>query len=116
DGKSGNPTRGAQAFADAQCINCYRSGGRGEAIGPDLTTVAQRFTRKEILESIVYPNQVVSDQYASKSVVSGGKTYTGIVARNPDGSITVLQSDLQKVHIAKEDIEEVRDTKTSAMP
>ena len=52
-------------------------------IGPDLTTVAQRFQRKEILESIVYPNQVVSDQYASQIVIASGKTYTGIAAKKP---------------------------------
>ena len=67
-------------FHDAQCINCHRFNGTGEGIGPDLTTVAQRFQRKEILESIVYPNQVVSDQYASQIVIAGGKTYTGIAA------------------------------------
>ena len=61
---------------------------RASAIGPDLTTVAQRFQRKEILESIVYPNQVVSDQYASKIVTAGGKTYTGIVAKKADGGMT----------------------------
>jgi putative heme-binding domain-containing protein len=78
--------------------------------------VAQRFQRKEILESIVYPNQVVSDQYASQIVTAGGRTYTGIVARNADGSLTVLQSDSTKVHVAADDIEEVQPSRTSAMP
>ena len=64
-------------FADGQCIHCHRFNGKGESIGPDLTSVAQRFTRKEILESIIYPNQVVSDQYASKLVTANGKTYYG---------------------------------------
>jgi putative heme-binding domain-containing protein len=116
EGKAGSPVRGAQAFHDAQCINCHRFQGRGESIGPDLTNVAQRFQRKEILESIVYPNQVVSDQYASQIVLAHGKTYTGLVARHPDGSITVLQADSQKVHIPAEDIEEITPSKTSAMP
>jgi len=116
EGKAGSPSRGAQAFHDAQCINCHRFNGRGEAIGPDLTTVAQRFQRKEILESIVYPNQVVSDQYASQIVIAQGKTYTGLVARHPDGSITILQADSQKVHIPAEEIEEITASKTSAMP
>jgi putative heme-binding domain-containing protein len=116
EGKAGSPSRGEKAFHTAQCISCHRFNGHGESIGPDLTAVAQRFQRKEILESIVHPNQVVSDQYASQIVTAGGKTYTGFAVTNPDGSMTILQSDMQKVVLAKEDIEEVQRSKTSAMP
>jgi putative heme-binding domain-containing protein len=116
EGKSGSPARGAKVFVDAQCMSCHRFNGRGEGIGPDLTTLAQRFQRKEILESIVYPNQVVSDQYASKIVIAGGRTYTGLAVCNSDGGMTVLQSDGQKVQLAEEDIEEVTASKTSSMP
>ncbi len=116
EGKSGSPARGPQVFKEGQCVNCHRFNGQGESIGPDLTTVAQRFQRKEILESIVYPNQVVSDQYASQIVIAGGKTYTGIVARGSDGGATVLQSDGQKVVLKPGEIEEMTPSKVSAMP
>ncbi len=116
EGMAGSPSRGAQVFHDAQCMSCHRFNGRGEHIGPDLTTVSQRFTRKEILESIVYPNQVVSDQYASKVVTANGKTYTGIAVKNADGGMTILQSDGQKAELAAADIEDVQPSKLSAMP
>ena len=116
EGKTGNAARGAVAFKDAQCINCHRFSGRGESLGPDLTNVANRFQTKEILESIVYPSQVVSDQYASQVVVANGKTYMGVAAKGADGSITVLQSDGQKVQLAAADIEDVRASKLSSMP
>jgi putative heme-binding domain-containing protein len=116
EGTSGSPSRGAKVFQTAQCVSCHRFHGQGESLGPDLTTVAQRFQRKEILESIVHPNQVVSDQYVSQIVIAGGKTYIGVAAKNPDGSMTVLQADMQKVELAAEDIESVRPSKTSAMP
>lgn len=116
EGTAGSPARGEKAFHTAQCISCHRFNGYGESIGPDLTAVAQRFQRKEILESIVHPNQVVSDQYASQIVTAGGKTYTGFAVTNSDGSMTILQSDMQKVVLAKEDIEQVERSKTSAMP
>jgi putative heme-binding domain-containing protein len=116
EGRAGSPSRGAQAFHDSQCIKCHRFNGRGEGIGPDLTTVAQRFQRKEILESIIYPNQVVSDQYASQIVIANGKTYTGMAAKNANGDMTVLQSDGTKVQVAAGDIEEVQASKASSMP
>jgi putative heme-binding domain-containing protein len=115
-GKAGSPTRGTQVFHDAQCANCHRFDGKGERIGPDLSTVSQRFTRKEILESIIYPNQVVSDQYASKLVTAGGKTYAGIAVRTAGGGMTVLQSDGHKIDLAADDIENVQPSKQSAMP
>jgi len=116
EGKAGNATRGAVVFKDAQCINCHRVGGRGESLGPDLSTVGNRFQPKEILESIVYPSQVVSDQYASQIILSNGRTFTGLAAKNADNSITILQSDGQKVQLAADDIDEVRQSKLSSMP
>jgi len=116
EAKNGSPARGSQVFHDAQCINCHRFNGKGESIGPDLSAVAQRFTKKEILESIIYPNQVVSDQYASKQVIANGKTYVGLAVKNTDGGMTVMQSDGHKVELTADEIEDVQPTKMSAMP
>ena len=66
DAAAANPQRGAAVFAKANCIKCHRFGERGESVGPDLTCVSRRFQKKEILESILFPSQVISDQYVSK--------------------------------------------------
>ncbi len=117
DGPKGDAARGAAVFQKAQCVKCHRFGNRGEGVGPDLSTVGQRFQRKEILESIVFPSHVISDQYASKSVVTtGGLTYTGLVAPAGDEAVTVLQSSGEKVTVKKEDIDEIQPSKKSAMP
>lgn len=113
----GDAARGAVVFEKANCIKCHRHGNKGEAIGPDLSTVAQRFTRKEILESILFPSQVVSDQYASKLVTTAdGKTLSGIVAPSGTDAIVVLQASGEKTVIAKTNIESQSPTKKSAMP
>jgi putative heme-binding domain-containing protein len=116
EGKAGNPQSGAQLFTTAQCIKCHRFNGTGESAGPDLTTLSQRFQRKEVLESIVFPSHVVSDQYGSQLVMANGRAYTGIVTRLPDGSVTVLQSDGGKATLAADEIESIEPSKTSAMP
>ena len=41
------------------------AGDVGRGGGPDLSTVVSRFRRREILESIVYPSRVISDQYTA---------------------------------------------------
>jgi putative heme-binding domain-containing protein len=49
-------------------------------------------------------------------VSANGRTYVGIVAREADGSVTVLQSDGGKVHLTADDVEEIEPCRTSAMP
>ena len=104
-------------FEKAQCVKCHRFGARGEGVGPDLTTVRRRFQRKEILESILYPSQVISDQYKSATVVTiDGVVRMGMAAPQGDGSIVLLLPDATKVVVPKDEIDEVRDSPKSAMP
>jgi putative heme-binding domain-containing protein len=113
----GVAARGAAIFEKAQCIKCHRHGTRGDTIGPDLTNVHRRFQRKEILESILYPSQVISDQYGSQTVVTtDGQTYSGLVAPGSDGAIVILQASGEKVTVPQDEIEQQVKNKTSSMP
>jgi putative heme-binding domain-containing protein len=116
EGSQGDVSHGARVFEKALCSNCHLFAGRGEGLGPDLTTVGQRFQKKEILESVLFPSHVVSDQYSSSTVVtSQGKTYTGIVV--PRGSTTiVLLSTGEKVNVATEELAQIVPSKASTMP
>jgi putative heme-binding domain-containing protein len=115
-GASGSAERGAVVFEKAQCVKCHRYGPRGEGIGPDLSNVSRRFQRKEILESVIFPSQVISDQFAAKTVVTAdGKTYTGLVGQTSDG-VVVLQENTEKATIGKDDVDMIVPSKQSAMP
>ncbi len=117
EGRSGSIEKGAEVFAKAQCVKCHRKGDVGERLGPDLTSISKRFMKKEVLEAILYPSHVVSDQYASKSVITtDGRTFTGIVAPGAAGETIVLQATGQKVAIAEADIDSIVPSKISAMP
>jgi putative heme-binding domain-containing protein len=119
EGKAGDPRRGLAVYQRAQCANCHRCGGTAavtEGIGPDLTTLARRFHTKEILEAIVYPSHVISDQYASKLVQAGGRTYNGLVVPDGADAIAVVTSDGRKLRIAKTDVEDIRESRVSVMP
>lgn len=109
--------RGAVIFEKAQCIRCHRFGDRGDSVGPDLTNVSRRFQRKEILESILYPSQVISDQYASRSLVTkNGQTLVGMVAPSGAGKLVVLQANGEKLELGEDEIESNTRSKVSAMP
>jgi len=101
----------------SQCLKCHRFGNRGERMGQDLTSLSKRFTRKEILESIVFPSHIISSQFASQTVILvNGKTLTGIVGVGSPGEKVILQNDGKKVRIDKNDIEEIVPSKISTMP
>ena len=79
--------------------------------------MSKRFQKKEILESILHPSQIISDQYASKIVqLHDGRTINGLVSPQPDGGIVVLTSEGQKIPVAKDQIDTLQPSKTSAMP
>jgi putative heme-binding domain-containing protein len=115
-GKQGDADRGSRVFTQAQCASCHRVGTNGETMGPDLTAVARRFQRKEILESIVYPSHVISDQYAARVVTAGGKSYAGLVSQQASGDVTVLQTNGQKVELSQSEIDDIQPSDVSAMP
>jgi hypothetical protein len=52
----GDAQRGATIFREALCSRCHRAGASGPAVGPDLTFVARRLGRGDLLEAIVEPS------------------------------------------------------------
>jgi putative heme-binding domain-containing protein len=116
DGKKGDVTRGRAVFEKAQCLKCHKFGKEGEGIGPDLSAVSKRFKRADMLESVIFPSKVISDQYRSSLfIMKDGRNYTGLAAVQGN-AITVLQQDGTKVIIQKGDIEQQFASLTSVMP
>ncbi|MDA7979674.1 MAG: HEAT repeat domain-containing protein [Pirellulales bacterium] len=112
-----HPAAGAVMFSKAQCAKCHRFGSVGDVIGPDLTTVAQRFQKKEVLESIIYPGHVISDQYATRIVLMrDGRQFAGIVGSAGPGAYQILQANGEKIRVAQNDVEEIVTSANSTMP
>jgi putative heme-binding domain-containing protein len=115
--KRGSPERGLLVVAKAKCLDCHKLGDRGQGLGPDLTTVASRFQPQDILESIVEPSKVISDQYKSVMVATvDGQVYNGMPAGGDDRQLVLLLSDGTKATIPKADIDEQAESKVSVMP
>ncbi|HEV3136773.1 MAG TPA: HEAT repeat domain-containing protein, partial [Pirellulales bacterium] len=113
----GVAARGAVLFEKAYCVKCHRFGERGDTVGPDLTNISKRFQRKEILESILFPSQVISDQYRTRTIVTkSGQTYVGMAAPTGDGTLVVLQANGEKAMIPEQDVEETTPNRVSSMP
>lgn len=57
--------RGKAMYAASLCLSCHTMQSEGGIVGPDLTQLGTRFSPKDILESTINPNAVISDQYAA---------------------------------------------------
>jgi putative heme-binding domain-containing protein len=112
--------RGKAMFAAANCYNCHRFDGDGGAVGPDLTILSGRFSAQDILESVMEPDKVISDQYAAVNVVTkDGKTITGRISNFGGGKIVVNTNMLDPtamVDIDPQDIDELETASVSMMP
>lgn len=115
-----NFEHGKAMFSAAQCYACHHFAGDGGAVGPDLTGLAGRFSPRDILESVLEPDKVISDQYAASLITTyGGKTYTGRMT-NFGGDDITLNTDMQDpnavVTIKRSEVESLQPAKTSMMP
>jgi putative heme-binding domain-containing protein len=98
--------------------------GLGGAIGPDLTSVRNKFDENYVLDAIIHPSKVISDQYGSSTVLlSDGSVLSGLVVEKADGKLDIYPNQavgsdkpLQPVTIDADEVEEISPSKVSQMP
>ena len=115
-----NFDQGRTVFAQAMCLKCHRFRGQGGLTGPELTGAAARFDAKSLLESILEPSRVISDQYATIDVTTrDGEQYTGRIGDQTETEI-LLKFDLfnpaNLQRIRHDDILKIEPSSTSLMP
>ena len=118
-GKGRNFARGKEVFEDAQCISCHRFGDTGGAVGPDLTALAARYKRQDMLESITEPSKVVSEQYMNTAIkTTDGKVVIGRIADETADKVVIRPNPLETelITVKKSEIKSRDLSKVSPMP
>ena len=110
--------RGKAAYEAAQCASCHRFAGEGGANGPDLTGAGNRFSPTDMLEAILQPSKVVSDQYLTTELVTKGDILVGRIENEDESSVTIRTHPLapEAVVVKKGEVKERRPSKLSMMP
>ena len=84
---------GRRVFAHprlAGCYRCHRVEGRGNEVGPDLSTIG-RTERRAILESILQPSNNIAPHYQAWIIeTADGKVRTGLLTRTHLDDYTYL--------------------------
>jgi quinoprotein glucose dehydrogenase len=114
----GSESQGRQIFYNdvaAQCIRCHVVDDRGAEVGPDLTAIADRLSREELLIALVDPSaQPVSGFTIVTVTKEDGETVRGIYHTETDEELSLMVSS-ERVDIPKSEIAG-REQSPSAMP
>lgn len=95
---------GKAAFNDAQCIVCHRMGNGGGSIGPELAAASSKYSLRDILDSMIEPSKVVSDQYLHFNIFKkDGDSVSGRIIDENAERIVVMSNPT-----AAESLEEIR--------
>ena len=111
---------GRKMFGAANCFACHRFGNEGGANGPDLTGIAGRFSTRDLLETIVDPSKVVSDQYAAVVIqTDDGQTITGRIINLSDNTMHINTDMLAPgatVNVDRRNVVAMKPSSVSMMP
>jgi putative heme-binding domain-containing protein len=117
--KGRNYQRGREAFVVTQCLACHKFGTEGGSVGPDITGAASRFNRRDLLETIIEPSKVISDQYQNITITKkDGDEITGRLVEENDERLVLVVNPLagDRVEIKKRDVGRRAPSKLSPMP
>ena len=111
---------GRQMFGAGSCYACHRFQGEGGAVGPDLTSAGGKFSAMDLLETVVDPSKVISDQYsASQFLLDDGTLLVGRVMNLKENEYWVNTDMMQPSTITKvkvDTIEAIQPSQVSMMP
>jgi putative heme-binding domain-containing protein len=113
---------GRAMFAAANCFACHRFASEGGSFGPDLSGLAGRFSMKDLLESVVEPSKVISDQYQAVMIrKTDGTIVTGRIINLSGDGMTVNTDMLNpgrggSVGVRRSEIDEMQPSPISMMP
>jgi putative membrane-bound dehydrogenase-like protein len=98
------------------CYRCHRVEGRGQDLGPDLSTIGRR-ERAHLLESLLQPSTLIAPHYQSWSIeTSDGKVHTGMLLRTYLDEYTYLDTKGKQFKLITRDIVDSRPVASSIMP
>lgn len=100
---SGSISRGRNLFfqeGGAQCANCHRLQGQGRDFGPDLSHIASKYGRAQLLENILEPSKTIDPLFAGIIVETRtGDSYSGILVSKNDRELVLKDATGAEVRI-----------------
>lgn len=111
---------GRMVFNDAQCVICHRLANEGGSVGPELGGAGNKYSPHDLLESIIEPSKVISDQFVTYNIVKkNGDTVSGRITDQNADRIVLMPDPMSAatlVEVPLNDIASRTASKISPMP
>ena len=115
----GDIRRGQSLFNSpkAACATCHAIGYRGGKLGPDLTSIGQIRSERDLLEAIMFPNASFVRGYEPLVVTTtAGATHSGVLkAEHPDELVLTI-GESQEARIPRAQVADIQPGAASVMP
>ena len=117
----GNPQAGERIFYAPRvggCFRCHEFEGRGERVGPDLSTIGRSLSRERLVQSIVEPSREIAPQFTSYSILlKSGEAQSGIhIGDEVDGRMQFADASGRVFRLHPNDIDRRQPSRQSIMP
>jgi putative heme-binding domain-containing protein len=115
----GDAGRGEKLFWSTalNCSSCHQIGGRGTAVGPDLSAIGKLRRREDLLESILEPSRRIEPKYAAYiAQTTNGRSFTGLLVRRDEKAVVLRDGQNKEIVLAAKDVEGMQPSRLSLMP
>lgn len=111
---------GKRTYEAALCSSCHRFGSEYGGVGPELSGIGNRYTMRDLLDNIMEPSKVISDQYESTLIEkTDGSSVVGRIVKEEGDLVAVAENPLapeQVTTINQSNIKSRAKYPVSAMP
>ncbi len=117
--RDGNPVAGEKLFSakKTQCTLCHTTDGNGRMAGPDLAAAGDKFSRADLIQSILEPSANIMTGY-SLSVIKtkDNAVFSGIIKHSSAEQLVIAGPGDIRHRLAKSDIKDHSTSPVSMMP
>ena len=112
--------QGKAMFTATACLVCHRFNDEGSGIGPDISGAGNRYSVRDMLENIIEPSKVISDQYGAEILeMIEGDPIIGRVVGEEKSRYLVMTNPFAPDEVSRPEISKVKSRKpynVSMMP
>ncbi|MCE9526882.1 MAG: PQQ-dependent sugar dehydrogenase, partial [Planctomycetales bacterium] len=116
----GDEGRGKRIFFETSgvsCKNCHRIQKEGKEIGPELTTIGKKYSRAQLLESILEPSKLIDPKYVTYlAEMDDGRLVTGLLLKKDDSEVVLKDAQDKEFRLPTKEIERLVPARQSLMP
>ncbi len=114
---AGDVRRGQAVFAKSACIVCHRMGYLGGNFGPDLSSIGNARSERDLLEAIVFPSASFVRSYEPMTVkLKAGGELSGILRSETSDGVVVATAPGVEQRLARSEVASLQPGSISLMP